>query len=150
MYKSNGSWTRSCSFWESQNSTSTDSPVGQRYLHHRELGSHVVLFVRDTDRRPRRAAPLLCLGQASYVEHRGERPIAITWRLHRPMPADTFTSERCGGATTPGRGSGLWLQCVIWCIRTDTRGRPCTHRCLIPSQTQDQSRQAISGSTCMY
>jgi hypothetical protein len=36
--------------------------------------------------------PFLCLEQASYVEHRGERPIAITWRLHRPMPADTFAS----------------------------------------------------------
>jgi superfamily II DNA or RNA helicase/HKD family nuclease len=78
--------------WESQNTTSTDSPAGRRYLHHRELGTHVVLFVRDAPRDEIGAAPFLCLGRASYVEHRGERPIAITWRLHRPMPADTFAS----------------------------------------------------------
>jgi len=34
--------------------------------------------------------PFLCLGQASHVEHRGERPIAITWRLARPMPGEVF------------------------------------------------------------
>ncbi len=78
--------------WESQNSTSTDSPTGERYFHHREQGSRVVLFVRDTPTDDLGVPPLLCLGQASYVEHRGERPIAITWRLHRPMPADTFTA----------------------------------------------------------
>jgi hypothetical protein len=26
----------------------------------------------------------------SYVEHRGERPIRFTWRLHNPLPADIF------------------------------------------------------------
>jgi hypothetical protein len=72
------------------NGRATDSPVAGGYLHHRELGTHVVLLVRDTPRDEIRAAPFLCLGQASYVEHRGERPIAVTWRLHRPMPADTF------------------------------------------------------------
>jgi hypothetical protein len=49
-----------------------------------------VLFVRDTPRDEIRAVPFLCLEQASYVEHRGERPIAITWRLRRPVPADTL------------------------------------------------------------
>lgn len=78
--------------WESQNATSTASPTGRRYLHHRDQGSHVVLFVRDTPTDDLGAAPFLCLGPASYVEHRGERPIAITWKLHRPMPADVFTS----------------------------------------------------------
>jgi hypothetical protein len=52
----------------------------------------VVLFVQGHATRRIRAVPFLCLEQASYVEHRGERPIAITWRLHRPMPADTFAS----------------------------------------------------------
>ncbi|MGN6330723.1 MAG: DUF3427 domain-containing protein [Motilibacteraceae bacterium] len=78
--------------WESQNATSTASPAGRRYLHHEREGSHVVLFVRQTPEEELGAAPFLCLGQASYVEHRGERPIAITWRLHRPMPSGTFQS----------------------------------------------------------
>nr|WP_218566421.1 DEAD/DEAH box helicase [Vallicoccus soli] len=76
--------------WESQNATSLTSPAGQRYLNHCELGTHVVLFVRDAPENEFGAAPFLCLGQASYVEHRGERPIAITWRLDRPMPAETY------------------------------------------------------------
>jgi hypothetical protein len=78
--------------WESQNSTSTTSLTGLRYLHHREQGSHIVLFVRESPTDDLGAAPFLCLGQASYVEHRGERPIAITWKLHRPMPAEVFVT----------------------------------------------------------
>lgn len=78
--------------WESQNQTSLASPTGQRYLHHRERGSHVVLFVRDRRGDDLGAAPYLCLGQADYVRHEGERPIAVTWRLRRPMPADAFTT----------------------------------------------------------
>lgn len=35
-------------------------------------------------------APYLFLGTAQYVSHRGERPIAVTWRLDTPMPAAAF------------------------------------------------------------
>ena len=55
-----------------------------------EMGTQVVLFARETPDDDIGAAPFLCLGQATYVEHRGDRPIAITWRLRRPMPAETF------------------------------------------------------------
>jgi hypothetical protein len=60
------------------------SAVGQRYLHGT---SHVVLFVRTarTDAYGG-GAPFVCLGTATVVEHRGERPIAITWELDRAMP----------------------------------------------------------------
>lgn len=34
--------------------------------------------------------PFLCLSPASYVEHEGERPIAITWRVRHPLSADVF------------------------------------------------------------
>jgi hypothetical protein len=52
----------------------------------------VVIFVRDAPQDELGAAPFLCLGTAGYVDHRGERPIAITWRLRRPMPADIFAT----------------------------------------------------------
>ncbi|AEA26229.1 type III restriction protein res subunit [Pseudonocardia dioxanivorans CB1190] len=77
--------------WESQNATSLRSDTGQRYVHHRERATRVVLFTRDApsdDLGP--GAPFLCLGQVDIESHRGERPIAITWRLRRPMPAETF------------------------------------------------------------
>jgi superfamily II DNA or RNA helicase/HKD family nuclease len=78
--------------WESQNATSTDSPAGQRYVNHQKEGSNVVLFVRETPNDDLGVAPFLCLGSVCYVEHRGDRPIGITWRLDRPMPADTFAT----------------------------------------------------------
>lgn len=77
--------------WESQNTTRVDSTMGRRYLNHKALGTRIVLFVRETPEDDLGAAPFLCLGQASYIEHRGERPIAITWRLHRRMPGEVFS-----------------------------------------------------------
>lgn len=32
------------------------------------------------------------LGPATYVSHEGELPMAITWRLHHPVPGDLFGS----------------------------------------------------------
>jgi superfamily II DNA or RNA helicase/HKD family nuclease len=76
--------------WESQNSTSVASEPGQRYLHHRERGTHIALFVREAPTDDLGSAPFLCLGLCDYVEHQGERPIAVTWRLRRRMPGETF------------------------------------------------------------
>ncbi|KIA73924.1 type III restriction enzyme, res subunit [Arthrobacter sp. MWB30] len=79
--------------WESQNATSPTSPTGKRYLDRRVDGSHVVLLTRDTaEDETGLTVPYTCLGQADYVQHSGEKPIAITWRLHRPMPADAFAT----------------------------------------------------------
>jgi hypothetical protein len=77
--------------WESQSGTTVASRTGQRYLNHEREGTHVLLFVREskvTDFGG--GAPYLFLGEANYVDHRGERPIAITWSLRMPMPADHF------------------------------------------------------------
>lgn len=71
--------------WESQSRTSVDSPTGQRYL---SGGSTVLLFVRHERAGEYGTAPYLFLGPAQYVSHNGDRPIAITWRLDVPMPAD--------------------------------------------------------------
>ena len=38
--------------------------------------------------------PYVALGPATYVQHQGSRPMAITWRLHTPMPADLFEDAR--------------------------------------------------------
>lgn len=73
--------------WESQNNTSLNSPTGRRYL---TGGSRVLLFVRTARTDDVGSAPCLCLGQATLAEHRGERPIAITWQLHRPMPSEVL------------------------------------------------------------
>ncbi|MBT2248356.1 DUF3427 domain-containing protein [Arthrobacter sp. BHU FT2] len=79
--------------WESQNATSPSSPTGRRYLDRVSHGSRILIFTRDAaDDETGLTVPYTCLGQVDYVQHVGERPIAITWKLHRPMPADVYAS----------------------------------------------------------
>ena len=75
--------------WQSQSTTAVDSPTGQRYIHHKEHGSKVLLFVREfkSDRVTGGAEAYTYLGTASYVKHEGSRPMNMTWRLDRPIPA---------------------------------------------------------------
>ena len=75
--------------WQSQSTTAEDSPTGQRYIHHEERGSKVLLFVREfkSDRMTGGAEAYTYLGTARYVKHEGSRPMNITWHLDRPIPA---------------------------------------------------------------
>ncbi|MDV3136828.1 DUF3427 domain-containing protein, partial [Mycobacterium sp. 29Ha] len=79
--------------WESQSTTSEASPTGQRYIHHRERGSHILLFVREAKTNALGASPYIFLGPANYVSHEGDRPMAITWRLHKSMPTEVFQAS---------------------------------------------------------
>jgi hypothetical protein len=49
-----------------------------------------MIFARQTKANEFGTAPYLFLGPATYVEHSGDRPIAITWRLEHAMPTDFF------------------------------------------------------------
>ena len=80
--------------WESQSTTSVQSPTGQRYLQHRARGTHVFLFVRHRKHEAGRTAAYTCLGAAEYVSHERSRPISITWRLRKPMPDDFFREAK--------------------------------------------------------
>ena len=75
--------------WQSQSTTAANSPTGQRYIHHKEKGSRVLLFVREfkADRISGGAEAYTFLGTANYVKHEGEKPMNITWRLDAPIPA---------------------------------------------------------------
>ena len=72
--------------WESQSLTREASATGQRYIHHAERGSRVLLFVREENKWGEVTLPFLCPGFAEYVSHEGERPMAIRWRLQRAIP----------------------------------------------------------------
>lgn len=75
--------------WQSQSITADNSPTGQRYIHHKERGSKVLLFVREfkSDRVTGGAEAYTYLGTANYVKHQGSRPMNITWNLDRAIPA---------------------------------------------------------------
>lgn len=75
--------------WQSQSTTAEDSPTGQRYIHHVEKGSRVLLFVREfkQDNISNSASAYTFLGTATYVKHEGSKPMNITWHLDKPIPA---------------------------------------------------------------
>ncbi|PAZ10887.1 helicase [Streptomyces sp. SA15] len=78
--------------WESQNATADSSRTGLRYQNHVQQGSHVLLFMRrykNTDIG--KSHPWMLLGPATYEEHTGSKPMAITWRLEHELPADVWT-----------------------------------------------------------
>ena len=75
--------------WESQSTTSVASATGQRYLN----GSSVkLLFVRQQKSDELGTSPYLFAGPAHYVQHTGDRPIAIVWRLDHALPSDFFAA----------------------------------------------------------
>ena len=75
--------------WQSQSTTAENSSTGQRYIHHKDCGSKVLLFVREfkTDHRSGGAEAYTFLGTATHVKHEGSKPMNIVWHLDRPIPA---------------------------------------------------------------
>ena len=84
--------------WESQSTTTQHSGTGQRYIHHRQRGGNILLFVRDRKKQDGRTMPYTFLGPVDYVSHKGERPISFVWKLRRPMPADFFRRAKVASA----------------------------------------------------
>ena len=81
--------------WESQSTTSAASPTGRRYRRQRQDGTNVLLFVRENPTLASGAgAPFTFLGPAMLVDHRGERPMQITWHLREPMPESLLEVAR--------------------------------------------------------
>ncbi len=73
--------------WESQNKTTPESAVGQRYIHHVELGYRILLFVRENKKDEYGVTePYTFLGKAQYVSHEGSKPMSIIWKLDEPIP----------------------------------------------------------------
>jgi superfamily II DNA or RNA helicase len=72
--------------WESQSTTSAESPTGRRYREHVAEGRSIFLFSRlRTDDRA-----FWFLGPGTYRGHVGEKPMAVTWELDYPLSSDLF------------------------------------------------------------
>jgi hypothetical protein len=74
--------------WQSQNSTTPESEIGQSYINQKALGKEILLFVREstTDEFGNTMAFVFC-GRLHYLSHEGRKPMSITWRLETPPPA---------------------------------------------------------------
>ncbi len=74
--------------WQSQSTTSEHSPTGKRYINHKEHASNILLFVREFKKDAYGlTAPYTFLGTADYVNHKGSKPMSITWKLKKSIPA---------------------------------------------------------------
>lgn len=80
--------------WESQSRQTPEQPSVQRYIDHRARGTNVLLFVRERKTFELGTRPFWFLGPVEYMDHRGERPVAFTWRLPEPMPEELFEVAR--------------------------------------------------------
>jgi len=74
--------------WESQSNTTSASESGQNLTRHRERGYSIHLFVRNTRTIGPTTAPFQYLGKATHVEHQGECPISIVWKVEHLMPGE--------------------------------------------------------------
>jgi superfamily II DNA or RNA helicase/PIN domain nuclease of toxin-antitoxin system len=81
--------------WQSQNSTSPESPVGQSYINQTERKKVILLFVREatSDENGTRMAFVFC-GPVHYVSHEGSKPMSITWRMSTPPPPELLNEGK--------------------------------------------------------
>ncbi len=76
--------------WESQSGLRESAPTARRYMSPPEGWRHL-LFVRQAKKDERGVTgAFLFLGPVRYVEHEGERPMAIVWELEEEMPPEWF------------------------------------------------------------
>jgi len=81
--------------WQSQSTTTATSPTGRRYIEHRARGYTPLLFVRESHKLDNGlTAPFWFLGPLQYLRHEGDRPMSITWKLERAMPARVYRWAR--------------------------------------------------------
>ncbi len=80
--------------WESQSRQHPGQRTVRRYIEHQARGTNVLLFVRAKKTFELGTQPFTFLGAVTYVDHRGERPVAFTWRLPLPMPEELFEVAR--------------------------------------------------------
>ena len=73
--------------WQSQSGATPQTGDGLRYVSQNTLGTDTLLFVREKKKGQYGTLPYVFLGKASYVSHEGEKPISITWKMEREIPA---------------------------------------------------------------
>ncbi|WP_405331520.1 DUF3427 domain-containing protein [Fibrobacter sp.] len=73
--------------WQSQSTTSAHSPTGKRYINHHQIGTNVMLFVRENNNTKLGKAPYTFLGLVDFVSSEGSKTMNVIWKLRKPMPA---------------------------------------------------------------
>lgn len=74
--------------WQTQSRISEETNTAKRYIHHRQMGNRIALFVREYKEENNYTSPFVFLGEAEYVRHEGNKPMSIVWRLKEEMPPE--------------------------------------------------------------
>lgn len=73
--------------WETQNSTSGESEVTNRYIN---SNGNISLFVRTNIKENGYTSPYIYLGEVDYVSHHGSKPVSFVWKLKNKIPAEYY------------------------------------------------------------
>jgi superfamily II DNA or RNA helicase len=74
--------------WQTQSRISEETNTAKRYIHHKQMGKRVALFVREYKEDNNYTSPFTFLGEAEYVKHEGNKPMSFVWRLKEEMPPE--------------------------------------------------------------
>lgn len=74
--------------WQTQSRISEETNTAKRYIHHKQTGNRIALFVREYKEENNYTSPFVFLGEAEYVRHEGNKPMSIVWRLKEEMPPE--------------------------------------------------------------
>ncbi len=73
--------------WQSQNATSSTGGKGLTYINQQSLGKTILLFVRERNRDEyNNTMSYVFLGDGSFIESQGSKPMSIKWKLEEPIP----------------------------------------------------------------
>ena len=73
--------------WQTQSKVSEGSETARRYIHHKQTGNKIALFVREYKSENGYTAPFVFLGTCEYVSHSGNKPMSFIWRLKEEIPS---------------------------------------------------------------
>ncbi len=74
--------------WQTQNSSRPESGKGLSYITHQKSNKNILLFVREKNTDTfGNTMSYVFLGKVFYKEHHGSKPISITWKLEKDIPA---------------------------------------------------------------
>lgn len=84
--------------WQSQSTTTPESKTGQRYIHQRDNGTIVLLFVRSAKQDAYKSSMAYTfLGPAHLMRWEGSQPMTIIYHLDNPIPAKYITKTDSAG-----------------------------------------------------
>ncbi len=72
--------------WQTQSRVHSESETAKRYIHHKQLGHKIALFVREYKKENGYTSPYVFLGTCNYVSHQGNKPMSFVWELDDNMP----------------------------------------------------------------